>query len=272
MSKLFEKNPSRIEKLYSNRSEAICRVGKLGCELRDTKFILGIALDAYLNIFLVDNGNMRIKVFTFDGYFITNFGRDVFISPYAIAVYNNIAVVSDSVLKRVVRYDGNECTRIVMSEMRDVKIPMGIAIDTNYDIYVADAFGSRVVVLSRDLKFTRRIGKGKLTTPRDVKLHGKQIIVCDNGEDYNVHIFDKAGVLLKSIIKLKQGNGPLFICIDKFYNIVVSDKDNREISISTCKGKMFQHWFTSGRPTGIEITEDGTIVRANFDFAQIFFH
>ena len=269
MSKLFEKTPQRVQKLYSNKEEAFRSVGKLGTGHKETKFILGLALDEYLNIFIVDTGNMRIKVFTFDGYFITNFGREMFLMPYAIAVHDKIAVVSDTGLRQVIRFDGNECTR---NAVRDIKKPMGIAIDTNYDVYVADALRGRVVVLNGDLKLTREIGKGKLTTPKDVKLRGNQIIVCDNSTDYNVHIFNMAGNLLKSIIKLKQGNGPLFICIDKFFNIAVSDKNNREISISTCKGKMFQHWFTSGRPTGIEITPDGTIVRANYDFALIYFH
>ena len=273
MSKLFEKNPSRIQKLYSNKKEAFCRVGTLGSKLKDTEFVLGLALDQYRNIFLAESGNARIKVFSFEGYFITNFGQDFLISPYAVAVYDDIAVVSDEELMRVIRYDGNECsTRNAESNMRDVGMPRGVAIDTNYDVYVADSLISMVLVFSADLKLIREIGTDRLRCPRDVKLHGKHIVVCDNGEDNNVHIFNKAGDLLKSIIKLKQGYRALFMCIDKFFNIAVADKDNREISISTCKGKLFQHWFTSGRPTGIEITEDGTIVRANYDFAQIFFH
>ena len=193
MSKLFEKTPQRVQKLYSNKEEAFRSVGKLGTGHKETKFILGLALDEYLNIFIVDTGNMRIKVFTFDGYFITNFGREMFLMPYAIAVHDKIAVVSDTGLRQVIRFDGNECTR---NAVRDIKKPMGIAIDTNYDVYVADALRGRVVVLNGDLKLIREIGKGKLTTPKDVKLRGNQIIVCDNSSDYNVHIFNMAGNLI----------------------------------------------------------------------------
>ncbi|KAI6645855.1 NHL repeat protein [Oopsacas minuta] len=272
MAKLFEKNTALVTKLYSSRCDSLYSIGKQGRGRKETRFIGGISLDEYLNIFIVDHGNTRIQIFTFEGYFISNFGGDLLSSPYAIAVKSNVAIISDVRLKCVIKFDGNDCTKVIRSDMREVKMPMGVTIDGNYNIYVADAKRNSVVVLNQDLRFIIELGKHELKCPRDVKIHGNNIIVCDNGVHKNVHIFNKDGELVRSIFKLKQGNSSLFMCIDKLGNIAVSDKVNREISISTFKGKLFQQWFTSGRPAGIEITKDGLIVRANYDFGLIYIH
>ena len=235
-------------------------------------YVTGIALDESLNIFIVDAGNMRIQIFTFEGYFITNFGKNIAHCPYAIAVRDGIAVVSDVLQRCVYKFDGIGCTKVIGSDWREVKLPMGLTIDVNYDIFVTDVKRNRVVVLNETMRTIREFGQNELKAPRDVKLHENNVIVCDNGTKFNVHIFNRRGDLLKNIIKLKQGNGPLFMCIDKFSNIAITDRKNREISISTFKGKTFQLWFTSGRPTGIVILKDGTIVRANFDYAVVYFH
>ena len=119
---------------------------------------------------------------------------------------------------------------------------------------------------------TRTIGKDKLIAPRDVKIHLKQVFVAENNDELNIHIFSKSGDLLKSLINLKHGCRALFICLDQMNNIAVSDMKNREILISTPKGKVFQHWFISGRPTWLIITEEGVIVRGNHDHSKVFFH
>ena len=272
MSRLFEKNPSLVAKLYSPKSTAFRKMGMRGSGRKDMRYVGGIALDESLNIFVADAGNMRIQVFTFEGYFITNFGRDICLAPYAIAIRDSIAVVSDILLRCVYKFGQIGCTKVIGSDLREVKWPMGLTIDVNHEIYVADAKRNSVVVLNEDMRTIREFGKNDLKTPRDVKLLENNVVVCDNNTRFNVHIFNRRGDLLKNIIKLKQGNGPLFMSIDKFSNIAITDRINREISISTFKGKMFQLWFTSGRPTGIVILKDGTIVRANFDYAVVFFH
>lgn len=272
MSRLFEKNPSLITKLYSPKSNAFLKVGKRGRGRRDTRYVAGIALDESLNVFIADAGNLRIQVFTFEGYFVTNFGDRLLLSPYAIAVRDSVAVVSDVLRRCVYKFDGISCTKVIGSDWREIKLPMGLTIDVNYDIYVADAKRNSIVVLNENMRTIREFGQNELKTPRDVKLQENNVVVCDNSTEFNVHIFNRRGDLLKDIIKLKQGNGPLFMCIDKFSNIAITDKINREISISTFKGKTFQLWFTSGRPTGIVILKDGTIVRANFDLAVVYFH
>ena len=66
----------------------------------------GIAIDTSGMVYVSEDGNDRVSVFTSDGQFLTSVGRrgtgpGEFISPYGLAVDNGVVYVCDFINNRV---------------------------------------------------------------------------------------------------------------------------------------------------------------------------
>ena len=53
MSKLFDKNPTHIQKLYSNKNDSTSSLGVKGTRKGEFMLIGGISKDEYLNIYSI---------------------------------------------------------------------------------------------------------------------------------------------------------------------------------------------------------------------------
>ena len=119
-------------------------------------------------------------------------------------------------------------------------------------------------MLSLDLKLIRELGNKKLINPRDVKVNNNKVFVADNSEHHNVHVFSKLGDLLNSIINLRSGISFIFICFDKFNNIIISHWLGKIIQIYTLEGQLIHNIKCDNSPTGIAVTQDNIIICADF--------
>ena len=136
-------------------------------------------------------------------------------------------------------------------------------------MFVADYYNNRIVVLSLDLKFIRELGNKKLVKPQDVKVNNNKVIVADNGEHHNVHVFSKLGDLLNSIINLRGRTGDIFLCLDKFNNILISDWSGKIVQIYTLEGLLIHSIECDYEPTGIAVTQDNIIICVDIDNSKL---
>ena len=222
--------------------EGTCRTArKYGIgenELRAT----GIAIDEDNQLILIaDWGNSRVQIVSFEGRFLTRFGKDTLKLPWGIIVINEHVFITDIGPHALLKFDGNSYKLVMRtgtqgSEDGQFDYPLGLCIEYNGDVLVADKNNSRVSVFSKDLLFISNIGIRQLKEPTDVKLTPSSVVVVLDKRPKCVHFYSKNGHLLNSYISRRQGPDclvyiPTFFCLDLAGNIIISDYGNHRIKI-----------------------------------------
>ena len=80
--------------LYINKTNPVRSIGKPGSKKGELNGPLGLALDGE-KIFVADNNNSRIQIFSMEGKFIQEFGKGKLINPHSIAISDEWVFVSD---------------------------------------------------------------------------------------------------------------------------------------------------------------------------------
>ncbi|KAI6660111.1 PKD domain-containing protein [Oopsacas minuta] len=250
-----------IAESYKNKTQPIRRIGKRGSEKGELYNPSGLALDGD-KIYIADTENNRIQIFSTEGKFIHEFGKEQLNYPRDIALNKKWVFISDWRLNTISKFSKTNY-QLIKSFKEDVGAPCGLTTDTNGEVLVADSYNNRIAVFSSDLEYIREIGKDKLKYPQDVKINNNNIFVVDRNEINNIHIFSKSGDLLKSFIKLEDGRGIIYMCFDLYNNIIISDELGSSINIFTEDGQLI-HKIKCNRPIGI-------IVNNNFDIICVSF-
>jgi len=227
---------------------------------------LGAAWGPDGRIYVVDSGHDRICVFDEDGGFLFEFGGTGVTKPRG---------ASDIV------WEGGL-----------FDFPLGIDVDENGDIYVADFRNDQIQVFDSEGVFQHAfppydeptgqgssgIGGGIAVT--DVAVAGDRVVATDS---YQVLVFDTEGELLTQFGKPGREDGdldhPNGVAIDDDGNIYVADSNHGRIVAFTPEGDVL---WTLGRipedlsdteprdfglPRGIAVMEDSTLlVIDTFDF------
>ena len=133
------------------------------------------------------------------------------------------------------------------------KGPIGIAINKQGDIAVADYDGHCVFVFNKEGKCLEQFGEkgkhpGQFTNPVDVSyLNDKEILIADQINNRIQHINIQTGVVVKTFGKKGEGKGdfetPLSVCVDDTERIVVTEYDNNRVQVMSKEGEAL---FTIG--------------------------
>ncbi|KAI6659807.1 Tripartite motif-containing protein 2-like [Oopsacas minuta] len=238
-------------------------IAKYGTEKGDLHVSYGLALDGD-KIYIADENNKRIQIFSTEGKFIHEFGEGQLNYPYGIALHNEWVFISDWGLNAIFKFSKTNYKLIMSAKEGVVYIPLGLTTDTNGEVLVADYINNRIAVFSSDLEFIREIGKDKRIYPHDVKINNNNIFVADNNKINNIHIFSKSGDLLKSFIKLENGERSIFLCFDLYNNIIISDNKGNSIKIFTLDEQLI-HKIKFHSPKGIVVNNNFDIICASND-------
>ena len=239
---------------YSQMSQLVNQVNKpSGLRIKDRD-----------TLYIADCWNGRIQVVNIkDWKVIGEVGKGELVWPHSVDVYDQVLYTSDYGLNAILKFKNDEF--ILSSKEGELNSPFGIIVDEN-EVYVADNGNNRIAVLSLDLQFIREFGK-MLKTPRDVNINQNRVFVADNSDTQNVHIFSKTGDLLSSIISLGNKTETIFLCFDKFNNILISDGSANKIHFYTIEGQLihsinclYSGWY---KPAGIKITHNNNILHSN---------
>ena len=133
------------------------------------------------------------------------------------------------------------------------KGPIGIAINKQGDIAVADYDGHCVFVFNKEGKCLKQFGEkgkhpGQFTNPVDVTfLNNKEILIADQFNNRIQHINIQTEVVVKTFGKKGEGKGhfkvPLSICLDDTERIVVTEYHNNRVHVMSKEGEAL---FTVG--------------------------
>ena len=248
-----------VRRLYFDKLEPVKSIGKEGNKNGEFYFPRGIRVEGE-KIYVCDTINKRVQVFSNDSKFITEFGKGQLVNPYDIALYDKWAFVSDWNLNTVLRFQISNFKFMNKSVEGVLSGPRGLTVDRN-EVLVANYYNHRIAVLNLDLHYLREIGKGMLKSPYDIQTDSNKIFVVDENSSQNVHVFSKSADLLYSMISVKTGYlNTMFICLDQFSNVIISNEEDNSIQIFTSKGQLIHSIKCGGRPRGIAVTNDNAIV------------
>ena len=163
-----------------------------GSPLGEFSLPMGIAIDSNDKIFVCDCSNHRVQVLDSDLKFVSSFGR----KGSGLKEFKNPKDVSFDTQGNIYVADwGNCCVKVFspdMAHLRDVgkkggqnkvgdlRSPISICIDSNDNLYVADAELRKVLVYNSEGNFTTSFGAFRDPNGICVDLKGR-VYVSDNG-------------------------------------------------------------------------------------------
>ena len=189
---------------------------------------------------------------------------EVLNKPNAIAVHQGRIYVSDTVetVIRVFDVPGGRHFRIGVDEPGKLTKPLGIDVDRNGSLYVADTTAKAIMVYSRDGRFVRKIGDPKwfdrlanvTVDPRGDRLylvdiggvgsrqHRVRVVSASNGE----HLFDFGG----RGGERGEFNFPRDIAVNSKGQLFVVDSGNFRIQVFDRDGRFVRTFGSLGRQFG----------------------
>ena len=263
---------------YTAKKKPVVSAVKLGTENNELKEPRGLALDEISQkVYIADYGNNCVKVLSFQGEFLTQFGQDVLRRPYGIAVTEEFIFVTDWDHHSLFQFSKDTLQPINRAGTEgELFGPKGLCVDRNGDVFIADCWNHRVSVFSGNLRFKSCIGTGILYFPVDVKLSPDTLVVLDRSPNC-VRIFSRSGDLLTACVSQgdKQNclvDRPFFFCLDPDMNILISDRGHDTIKIFTHSGELIHTLGKKGKsrgdlisPYGIAVSHSGKIFIVSYN-------
>ena len=251
--------------LYKEKIQPNGSWGKYGAKKGELNLSLDIRVDGSDRIFVADHWNKRVQVFTPEGKFVCEIGKGHLKCPYSLELNGQFLFVSDWFQNAVFKFELINYKLVKRSVEGELSLPFGLTSDTNNEVLVADMNNHRVAVCSSNLEVLSEIGKDQLKYPRYVLIHLGKVLVADNNETHNIHVYSKCGELIRHLLKLENGTDHIFMCLDSFCNILVSDDKGKSIQIYTMDGELVHRIECKGYPRGIVVTEECNIICARFE-------
>jgi len=214
------------------------------------------------------------------------------VEPMGLAVSDDgdRIYISDKAQNAVFVYDFAKKTSLKIGEKKPLDMPMGLAIDAQENVYVAEQQKKGVSVYDRTGNFLRFITSDAITRPTGVAVdkERKKLYVVDTGKgdtfDHTVKIFDLEG---KPLGKLGLGKGnvegallfPTFISVAPNGHVLVSDTLNSRLQEFDADGRFVKSIGKLGnaygefdKPKGVGYDTFGNIyaVDSGWSNVQIF--
>ena len=256
-----------IQQPIAYRSKKSSAPGELTCPR-------GVAVH-YLtgNIYIADEANQRVQVFSNNGDYIFKFCEKMN-QPRCICISKNTVLVTQY---------GGHCVNKYELRGKLIKsfgsngngegyfnAPLGVDVsDINRNIYVCDYNNKRVQILTEELQFHSILGLGIFTFPCDVKVTRDKVLVLDQS-DPCMFIFSSKHTLTNRLISRgvgKQTNNPYCFDIDRDYNIIMSDINNCCVYVFNSEGEQINKFGKQGQgigefslPYGIALDNSGHII------------
>ncbi len=200
-----------------------------------------IAVDHRGRLLVVDSGNHRVLVIGVDGTVVMELGGygwkdDRLNTPLDVVVDPGLATfVLDAGNRRVIEFDAEgNYVGVVLTESQ-TGTPVGLALGSGGELFVADADAQIVRVYSQFAEPLEPLGRfggeqGGLITPVRVAMGpAREIAIADPGASA-VRLYDEFGSLLRQITP-GEGFSPLDVLFDSRGNIFVADPSSGTVSV-----------------------------------------
>ena len=250
----------------------------------------GIAVNCKGTIAVSDDEKHCILMFDKDGNFVRKFGSygegpEQLNDPAGVAFLNDdeLLVIDDN-YGRIQQFNvqtGNFVKSFRKKGTEDGKFwsPLGIFVNDEGHVTVADYDNIRIQVLDKDGKFMFKFGDDD---PSEVALHGciyhqNKFIISDRGNDC-LKVFDESGKFLYKIGEEGEADGQFFspcgLCVQKYGHhqyLLVCDANNKRIQQFTMDGRFIGKTVTRLiEPIAIATTPDGRFLVSDYEDKKIY--
>ena len=182
------------------------------------KAVPGIAIDEEGLIWTLNRGGMPVQVYTADGEFVKQWGKNYFGSPHQIRFGRDGHVwIADSHMHVVYKFsrDGKKLLTIGIpgepgDDNRHLKMPTDMVEATSGEIFISDGYrNNRVVVCNAKGEFVRTWGElgtkpGQFSLPHSIASDSKDRIYVADRNNSRVQVFSAQGKFLAQWANLCQ--------------------------------------------------------------------
>ena len=210
--------------------------------------------------------------------------------PYGIAVFKGRVYVGDTVRRSIAVFDipARKFSRIGEEDPGSLRLPLGLDVDGDGNLYVADGTTKRIQVYDREGRYLRQLGGPEMfSRPVGIAVDGAatRIYVVDIGgvdsEQHRVRVFDpKSGKHLFDFGKRgeKDGefnlprdaavapDGRVYVVDGGNFRVQVFDRDGRFLKVFGVVGRQ---GGTFSRPKEIAIDGDGRVYFVDQFFRKV---
>ena len=158
-----------------------------------------------------------------------------------------------------------------------LKSPLGLSVDRNGNIIVADKGNKVIKTFSPNGQFLYKLGGGEgegFTSPFHCIQYDKYLIASDSAE-HCIKVFDINGNFLYKFgnkgNRDEEFSSPRFLSVNKAGHLMVCDKDNDRVQVFELSGKFVTKFGKKGSgpgefnsPTSTAVLSDGRIVVADW--------
>lgn len=244
----------------------------------------GIAA-AKSKVYIVEDINSRISIYTQQGTFLNMWGRpgngsDQFQGPLGVAVSESGKIyVADTNNERIIVFksDGTYEREWGQRGAADgqFRSPTGIAIDKNGNILVADSYNFRIQKFDSKGRFiskfgTRGTGNTQFGLPVGVAVDDSGNIYVVDSENHRVMKFGPGGGFITKWGSFGSGNAnfnhPVGVACDAFGNVYVTDSENSRFMKFDPSGNLITKLGIRGNgdnqfryPSGIAVDASGKV-------------
>jgi sugar lactone lactonase YvrE len=226
--------------------------------------IIGLAIDDGDRIFVSDAKMRRVLVFNpkyeVIGQINTGLG-----SPSGLAIDNDnrILYIADVDLDQVLAYDADTLDPIrkigktghnhELTTPGDFSKPVGVAVDSEGNLYVTDTMNNRIEIFDADGEFIKEFGKagdgpGYFARPKGIAIDSDDHIWVADGMQDRVQVFNKEGRLLTYL----GGHGNLPGQFAALCGIAFDKKNNRVFTSEQYPGRVQEFRYVTDAEAAAE--------------------
>ena len=268
----------------------VIATGKRSSAPGDLNYPYGVAIhEGTHQIFLANNYNHRVEIFSETGEFISHLGARKLFHPWGIAIHGDSVYVSCLDDHTVNKFSLNEMCRVRRiggygSNNGQFKNPRQLTADPICRVFIADTSNNRICIHDPDLNHLRNITHPSMSGPYEVKVSRDRLYVLCPGNNPCMHVLTLEGDMLQSLITCGEGMDvlmPNFFCLDPLNNFVLSDTDSSSFRVLSPEGNLLHTIRREGHqqgmfkyPQGVAITPNGRLVCVSWNWyygLQIFY-
>ena len=253
---------------YATCHNSVIDTGKEGSDPGELLRPRGVSIQEETHqIFVVNQENDRVEIFSEAGEFIRQLGIGQLSDPWGIVINGNSLYASCWGDHTVSKFSLIEMCRVRKIGGKGLNngqfnSPSQLATDPIGRVFIADSANHRICIHDPDLNHLRNIAHESFKRPFDVKVSRDRLyVLCPNNKPCML-VLTLEGEMLHSLISVFLLRAHFF-CLDPLNNFLLSDDFSHSIRVFSPDGNIIQTMKRPGQfytPEGVAVTPNGKLV------------